>query len=97
MDFEDDAIESTIDVLYDDILPLYKELHAYVRRKLINQYPENTISETGRIPAHLLGNMWAQSWVNIFDVLKPYPECPDVDADAALTVSPNLLFSTEYA
>ena len=37
------------------------------------------ISHDGPIPAHLLGNMWAQSWSNLGDLLRPYPNKPDID------------------
>ena len=37
------------------------------------------MSENGPIPAHLLGNMWAQSWSNLADLLRPYPNKPDID------------------
>ena len=85
-DFEQDAIEQTVDALYESILPLYKQLHAYVRRKLIAFYGDENIDASGSIPAHLLGNMWAQSWDGIFDIVKPFPHCVDTDVDAALEV-----------
>ena len=28
--------------------------------------------KTKYIPAHLLGNMWAQVWTNIYDLVVPY-------------------------
>ena len=52
--------------------PLYEQLHAYVRHRLYETYGE-IVDPEGPIPAHLLGNMWAQSWVNIADLVKPYP------------------------
>jgi peptidyl-dipeptidase A len=51
--------------------PLYNELHAYVRFKLIQKYGAAAIRPDGMIPAHLLGNMWAQEWGNIYDLVKP--------------------------
>ena len=36
------------------------------------------------MPAHLLGNMWAQSWVNIEDLVKPYPDKPSLDVTAKM-------------
>uniref|UniRef100_A0A1I8H3J4 Angiotensin-converting enzyme n=1 Tax=Macrostomum lignano TaxID=282301 RepID=A0A1I8H3J4_9PLAT len=50
--------------LWDVALPFYQQLHAYVRRKLRDKYGAELFPETGHIPAHLLGNMWAQSWFN---------------------------------
>ncbi len=51
--------------------PLYKELHAYVRFKLIEKYGAAAARPDGMIPAHLLGNMWAQEWGNIYDIVAP--------------------------
>ena len=57
--------------LWQDLKPFYEELHAYVRFKLRKRY--KSIKEKDPIPAHLLGNMWAQSWVNIYDLVAPFP------------------------
>ncbi|KAF8795127.1 Angiotensin-converting enzyme like protein [Argiope bruennichi] len=77
-EFERDAYESDtfveeIEELWQTLKPLYEQLHAYVRRKLIQYYPHVDIKEDGPIPAHILGNMWSESWNNIFDIVKPYP------------------------
>lgn len=53
--------------------PLYKELHAYVRFKLIQKYGAAAERPDGMIPAYLLGNMWAQEWGNIYDIVAPEP------------------------
>jgi peptidyl-dipeptidase A len=53
--------------------PLYKELHAYVRFKLIQKYGAAAERSDGMIPAYLLGNMWAQEWGNIYDIVAPAP------------------------
>lgn len=53
--------------------PLYEQLHAYVRRKLRDFYGPDKISRQAPLPAHILGNMWAQSWSNILDITIPYP------------------------
>jgi peptidyl-dipeptidase A len=51
--------------------PLYRELHAYVRFKLIQKYGAAAERPDGMIPAYLLGNMWAQEWGNIYDIVAP--------------------------
>jgi peptidyl-dipeptidase A len=51
--------------------PLYNELHAYVRFKLIEKYGAAASRPDGMIPAHLLGNPWAQEWGNIYDIVAP--------------------------
>ena len=51
--------------------PLYRALHTYVRTRLIAQYGKAAERSDGMIPAQLLGNMWAQEWGNIYDIVAP--------------------------
>jgi peptidyl-dipeptidase A len=51
--------------------PLYRELHTYVRTRLIQKYGKAADRPDGMIPAELLGNMWAQEWGNIYDIVAP--------------------------
>jgi len=51
--------------------PLYRELHTYVRHRLIAKYGAAAEGKDGMIPAQLLGNTWAQEWGNIYDVVAP--------------------------
>ena len=51
--------------------PLYRALHTYVRTRLIAQYDKAAERSDGMIPAQLLGNMWAQEWGNIYDIVAP--------------------------
>lgn len=67
--------EGTIDRILATIMPLYKQLHAYVRGRLCALYP-NRFDCTRSIPAHLLGNMWAQGWQERFSDFIPYPDAP---------------------
>jgi len=60
-----------VDRTWVQLEPLYRELHTYVRRKLIAKYGAVADRPDGMIPAHLLGNMWAQEWGNIYDVVAP--------------------------
>lgn len=59
--------------VWTQLEPLYKELHAYVRFKLIQKYGAAAERPDGMIPAHLLGNMWAQEWGNVYDIVAPLP------------------------
>ncbi|XP_054712126.1 angiotensin-converting enzyme-like [Uloborus diversus] len=77
--YESETFVRDVEALWKTMEPLYQQLHAYVRRKLIQQYPGRGIRADGPIPAHLLGNMWAQSWGNIFDLVKPYPDKEFID------------------
>ncbi|KAI5646415.1 angiotensin-converting enzyme domain-containing protein [Phthorimaea operculella] len=70
--------------LWSSIKPLYDQLHAYIRRALRQKYGENVVSAKGPIPAHLLGNIWAQTWNSLEKISRPYPDKPDVDVTNAL-------------
>ena len=63
--------EATADTLWKQVEPLYKALHTYVRWKLNAKYGDAVQPKTGAIRADLLGNMWAQEWGNIYDVVAP--------------------------
>lgn len=71
--FESATMGVEIEDALEDIKPLYELLHAYVRRRLRDFYGPEKISRQAPLPAHILGNMWAQNWVNIFDISQPYP------------------------
>ena len=49
--------QAEIERLWTQVEPLYRELHTYVRRKLIEKYGDQARRPDGMIPAHLLGNM----------------------------------------
>ena len=59
------------DKLWAQVKPLYDELHCYTRAKLSAKYGDAVQPKTGPIRADLLGNMWAQEWGNIYDVVAP--------------------------
>lgn len=65
--------------MWKEVEPLYDELHTYVRRKLKKIYGSKMDDSNDMIPAHLLGNMWAQSWVNLYERLKPYADGSPID------------------
>ncbi|PSQ92641.1 MAG: hypothetical protein BRD52_04345 [Bacteroidetes bacterium SW_4_67_19] len=69
----------TMDRLWQQVRPLYVELHTYVRHRLTEQYGEDVVPPGEPIPAHLLGNMWAQSWTNIFPLVAPEDADPGYD------------------
>src|SRR5215472_157828 len=69
--------------LWQQVKPLYQDLHCYVRAKLAKQYP-GKVPPDGAIPAHLLGNMWAQEWQNVYPLVVPYRDEPSLDVDAGL-------------
>jgi peptidyl-dipeptidase A len=78
-EFEQEALR-----LYQQVEPLYNELHCYARSQLAKHYGEDKVPLDAPIPAHLLGNMWSQTWDNIYELLEPYPGVGDVDVDSTL-------------
>ncbi len=75
--------EVEADRLWDQVKPLYQDLHCFVRGKLEETYGEKG-SVDGMIPAHLTGNMWAQQWGNLWDILEPYKGAGSLDVTAGL-------------
>jgi peptidyl-dipeptidase A len=59
-----------LDRLWEQVRPLYVSLHAYVRWKLREKYGD-AVPASGPIPAHLLGNVWAQDWSNVYPLVAP--------------------------
>ena len=60
-----------MDKLWAQVRPLYEQLHCYTRAKLSARYGASVQKPTGPIRADLLGNMWAQEWGNIYDIVAP--------------------------
>ncbi len=79
-DMPADEMEAEVERLWTQVSPLYDELHCFVRGELSDFYGSDVQPDTGPIRADLLGNMWAQSWGNIYDLVKPDEpmEVPDV-------------------
>ena len=76
--------ERETDRLWQEVRPLYDQLHCYVRARLQDVYGKRLVPDGRPIPAHLLGNMWAQDWSSLYPLLEPYPNQPSLDVDAAL-------------
>jgi len=70
--------------LWGQVQPFYQQLQCYARARLAKKYGEDKVPAGKPIPAHLLGNMWAQQWDAIYDLLEPYPGVNDLDVDGAL-------------
>lgn len=68
--YEDRELFFTVQDLWTKVQPLYRHLFTFVRKGLMRQYGAHVLRHNGPIPAHLLGNMWAQNWKNIFDIVK---------------------------
>ncbi len=68
-DMPPEQFSAEVDRLWEQVRPLYLSLHTYVRAKLSQKYGPQVVPPDGPIPAHLLGNPWAQAWGNIFPLL----------------------------
>ena len=83
-DMPPDAFAAEVDRLWTQVRPLYVSLHTYVRSKLAARYGAGVLPENGMLPAHLLGNMWAQDWANIYPLVAPPPSGEGYDLTAEL-------------
>jgi len=68
-DMTPEQFSAEIERLWQQVRPLYISLHTYVRARLVQKYGPQVVPPDGPIPAHLLGNPWAQEWGNIFPIL----------------------------
>jgi len=73
-----------LDRLWGQVQPLYEALHCHVRARLAEKYGADLVPPGGSIPAQLLGNMWAQSWENIYDIVGPEQTAASYDLSAIL-------------
>jgi peptidyl-dipeptidase A len=83
-DMTPEAFAAEVDRLWEQVRPLYLSLHAYVRRRLRETYGSAAVPANGPIPAHLLGNMWAQQWGNIYPLVEPKNVGTAIDLTARL-------------
>ncbi|MEQ9435509.1 M2 family metallopeptidase [Hyphomonas sp.] len=83
-DMPPEEMEAEVDRLWGQVEPLYDELHCYARTKLNAQYGDDVQPKTGPIRADLLGNMWAQDWSGIYDVVKTDTPGPSYNLTARL-------------
>ncbi|KRB79495.1 peptidyl-dipeptidase [Sphingomonas sp. Root710] len=79
-DMPADDFAKMMDKLWVQVKPLYDALHCYTRARLNAKYGDAVQAKTGPIRADLLGNMWAQEWGNIYDIVAP-PGAGDVGYD----------------
>ena len=68
-DMTPEQFQAELDRLWNQLRPFYLSLHAYVRSQLVKKYGASVVPPNGPIPAHLLGNIWAQDWTNTYDLL----------------------------
>ena len=76
--------EKETDRLWNQMKPFYDDLHCYVRGKLSKKFGADKVSTSGPLPAHLMGNMWAQEWSNVYPLVEPYQGQPSLDVTKKL-------------
>ncbi len=82
-DMPPDEFTTELERLWNQVRPLYLKLHAYVRLKLRQKYGD-IVPADGPIPAQLLGNIWAQDWSNVYDLVGPASSNPGYDLTSIL-------------
>jgi peptidyl-dipeptidase A len=70
-DMPPDQFAALTERLWNEVRPLYEELHCFTRAGLNRTYGDSIQPATGPIRADLLGNLWAQEWGNVYDVVAP--------------------------
>jgi peptidyl-dipeptidase A len=83
-DMSGEEFRAETERLFEQMKPLYEELHCYTRKRLAETYGKELVKPGAPIPAHLLGNMWSQSWSNVYDLLEPFPGEAQVDVTKSL-------------
>ncbi|XP_051650987.1 angiotensin-converting enzyme 2 [Manacus candei] len=83
-EYSRDQLIEDVEKTFEQIKPLYQQLHAYVRHHLERVYGPKLISSTGCLPAHLLGDMWGRFWTNLYALTVPYPAKPNIDVTDAM-------------
>ena len=78
-DMPPDDFASELERLWTQVRPLYEALHCHVRAKLAEEFGTAVVPLDQAIPAHLLGNMWSQTWANIYDSVGPSGRGPGYD------------------
>ncbi|EZA53025.1 Angiotensin-converting enzyme [Ooceraea biroi] len=69
-EFDIPNLEEVFEDMYKRVESLYRLLHAVVRFRLAKLYPD-IVDLSLPIPAHLLGNLWSQSWEALIDIILP--------------------------
>jgi peptidyl-dipeptidase A len=82
-DMPTDALEADIERLWSEVKPLYEQLHCYARGKLAAKW-KGKMKNAGKMPAHVFGNMWSQTWGGIYEQVEPFPGQPSIDVTKAL-------------
>lgn len=83
-DMPPEAFADETERLWGQVKPLYDELHCAVRARLNEEFGDARVPLDGPVPAHVLGNMWAQEWSHLYPLMEPYAGVSDLDVTGAL-------------
>ena len=83
-DMPEDQFETEVDRLWNQVKPLYTQLHCYARRGLNKMYGDKVQPKTGPIFTQLTGNMWGQAWGYLYKDLQPYKGVAPIDVTPVL-------------
>ncbi|HEX8161763.1 MAG TPA: M2 family metallopeptidase [Pyrinomonadaceae bacterium] len=83
-DMSPEEFSAEMERLWQQVKPLYDSLYVYTRTKLNEKYGDAVVPKDGPIPAHLLGNMWSQTWGNVYPLLAPPSGDPGYDLTSIL-------------
>jgi peptidyl-dipeptidase A len=83
-DMSPEEFSAEMERLWQQVKPLYDSLYVYTRTKLNEKYGDAVVPKDGPIPAHLLGNMWSQTWGNVYPLLAPPSGDPGYDLTTIL-------------
>ena len=77
-------LEADVERLWQQVKPLYDDLHCYARTRLQKKWGKDKIADGAPLPAHVFGNMWSQAWGGIYADLEPYPGQASLDVTKGL-------------
>ncbi|XP_006609675.1 angiotensin-converting enzyme-like [Apis dorsata] len=83
--FEEEYFQQNTADVMSAIMHLYKNLFTYVRTKLFERYGDK-VRRDGPLPAHILGNMWAQNWEELYDLVQPFPASKKLDVTLEMMI-----------
>lgn len=83
--FEEEYFQQNTADVMSAIMHLYKNLFIYVRTKLFERYGDK-VRRDGPLPAHIFGNMWAQNWEELYDLVRPFPASKKLDVTLEMMI-----------
>jgi peptidyl-dipeptidase A len=97
-DMTPEQFSTEMERLWQQVKPLYDSLHTYTRHKLRQTYGPDVVPASGPVPAHLFGNMWSQTWNNLYPILKPATDTDKFDLTGTLVAKKtDAVEMTKYA